>query len=865
MVTDLKYKVGADVSELQQGMQEGSQSVQAFEEHVDDLNATIQEQINNTKTLRQEQKAAMVHVQKMTAAYAKLTKEEKNSNLGQEMARQLHEAEEQAAALVDATGDLNSRIRIMSSDTRNLDILKDTFDAVGSSVTSVLSGIAVATGKQEDFNKAIAAYAGVQSTVNTVTKIANLLNKDSSLMIGIQTLQYKALSKAKELDAKATGKATIAQRVFNAVAKANPYVLLAIGVGTLITALTAYGLFANKATSATEKMNKAMHDASVQGQKDAQKDIVQIDLLYKASTNDKLGKEERLKATKKLIDQYPTYFSNMSTEQVMLGEASKAYQQLKEDIIAVAKAKAYQGKIEELAKENVELEDQIEKQEKLVQETRRLAQEQNKNSKGPKTSGGAVPSGDFLGTIEINKTAQKEQDLLDNLNKKKKENIDLQNKYIDKINDTSDAIDRLEQNEDERNKKNKPVKTNTPKSTVKNDIKYTADSLAALENEFQAFQTNYKNGLLKNVLPEDYRRQVEDFEKRIKDKKIELGLELPETTEQKLKNEIARLQTELAFTLEGSVDEAEIKRLISIYQQRLEKEQARLKVEPELEWTEQDQANLDRQVNDILSGINPDTYFDTDFDFSGLSDTMKTEADKTVEQMNRIKTAIESFKDMMNDPDASDRQIAEAQKQIDVLLPQYDKLKEKATEFNNASTEGIKWNKTMDNLKSAIGNVGSAFSSLSQITEDETFNTAGVIAQAVANLSLSFADAMKNHKSFTVWDWIATGTMGLAQLLTMISSIKSAQGYAEGGIVGGGIVPGHSKYGDKIFARLNSGEGVFTEDQMKRIDSMIDQNTVIVGQQTVHVVGKIRGKDILIVAENNIKEMNKSGKNISFG
>lgn len=816
MATDLKYKVGADVSELQQGMQEGSQSVQAFEEQVDDLNATIQEQINNTKTLRQEQKAAMSHVQKLTAAYAKLSEEEKNSNIGQEMARQLKEAEEQAAALVDATGDLNTKIKNLASDTRALDVMKDGFEIVGGAMTSYLSLLATASGKQEDFNRALAAFAVVQSTVNTVTKIANTLQPQSNLMLAIANMQTKALAKAKQLEAAATVKATVAQRAFNLVAKANPYVLLGTAAVALIGILFGVSNAMKKSEEEIEQMKKEAEE------------------------------------TKKVMDEQRNTMVSASSS--MMETASRisylqgAYKNANDEMSKTAILKQAQSEFKKLGLECKSLNDAqtlLIRQGAQVLEMIRL--------QGEAAAVSALRMEAFKKSFSM---------LLEN-------GYDIDSASI--LAGYNATVLALDKRAEKLNQRIMQLKSQLPmnenkSTTTRNTVQttYTTNSLTALEHKLSDIQSKYKNGLIK-ITPDDYKKQVEDLERQIKDKKIELGLELPETTEQKLKREIERLQTELAFTLEGSVDEAEIKRLISIYQQRLEKEQARLKVEPELEWTEQDQANLDRQINDILSGINPDTYFDTDFDFSGLSDAMKTEAEQTVKQMDRIKSAIESFKDKMNEQDASDPQIAKAQKQIDALLPQYDKLKKKAEEFNNASAKGIKWNKTMDNLKSAIGNVGSAFSSLAQITEDETFNTAGVIAQAVANLSLSFADAMKNHKSFTVWDWIATGAMGLAQLLAMISSIKSAQGYANGGIVGGGIVPGHSKYGDKIFARLNSGEGVFTEDQMKRIDSMMDQNTVIVGQQTVNVVGKIRGKDILIVAENNIKEMNKSGRNISFG
>lgn len=803
MATNLKVSVDVDTGNLKKGMGEATQSMETFEREIQEINT------GELPKLQKEMRKAKQTALNLGLEYSKLSDELKNSKHGQELKRQFDEAVQSAANLVDLSSDINEKIKNLSSDTKSLDALTDGFEVVGGAMTSYLSLIATASGKQEDFNRALSAFAAVQSTVNTVTKIANTLQPQSNLMIGIAAVQSTALAKAKALEAAATTKATIAQRAFNIAAKANPYVLLGMGAAALIGIMLGVSNAMKKSEEEIAQMKKEAEDA-------------------KQSMED--------------------YINTVSGASLSFAETASRVSYLRT---------AYQEANSELAKTSILKQAQAEFR-KLGLECKSLNDAQTLLvNQGAQVIEMIRLQGEAAAVSALRMEAFKKSfnTLLEN-------GYDVEGASI--LAGYNSTVLALDKRAETLNQRITQLKSQLPMSenrstTTRNTVKttYTTDSLAALEHKLSELQSKYKNGLIK-ITPDDYKRQVENLERQINDKKVELGIEFPPTMESKLKTEIERLQRELAFTLEGSVDEAEIKRLISIYQQRLEKEQARLKIEPELEWTPQNEAELNRKVNDILSGINPDTYFDTDFDFSGLSDGMKTEANKTVDQMNRIKTAIESFKDMMNDPDASDRQIATVQRQIDELLPQYDKLKEKATEFNNASNEGIKWNKTMDNLKSSISNVGSAFSSLSQITEDETFNTAGIIAQAVANMSLSFAEAMKNHKSFTVWDWIAAGTMGLSQLLAMIASIKSAQGYATGGVVGG-----HSYQGDRLLARVNSGETIMTEKQAARTNAMLDAKAT--GIQNINIVGKIKGTDILLVAKNTNKMLAKSGTNISIG
>ena len=127
-----------------------------------------------------------------------------------------------------------------------------------------------------------------------------------------------------------------------------------------VTVLTLYGkeitswvasLFKGKtaidtAAAALEQFNSAMAQGSVL----AQSELTKLNLLYNAATDLSKPYEERAEAVKKLQDIYPAYFGNMAAEQVMVGNAVGAYEDLRDAIIEVAQAKAAQELITESSK-----------------------------------------------------------------------------------------------------------------------------------------------------------------------------------------------------------------------------------------------------------------------------------------------------------------------------------------------------------------------------------------------------------------------------------------------------------------------------------------------------------------------------------
>lgn len=118
----------------------------------------------------------------------------------------------------------------------------------------------------------------------------------------------------------------------------------------------------------------------------------------------------------------------------------------------------------------------------------------------------------------------------------------------------------------------------------------------------------------------------------------------------------------------------------------------------------------------------------------------------------------------------------------------------------------------------AIGSIGSAIAMI----DDPTAKVMGTIAQAIATMALSYAQASSMaamNPANAGWGWIAFAATGAATMISSIAAIKSATAgsFAEGGVIGG-----NSYYGDKLYARVNSGETVLNQRQARTALDMMD-------------------------------------------
>lgn len=216
----------------------------------------------------------------------------------------------------------------------------------------------------------------------------------------------------------------------------------------------------------------------------------------------------------------------------------------------------------------------------------------------------------------------------------------------------------------------------------------------------------------------------------------------------------------------------------------------------------------------------------------------------------------------------------EAQKQVDDINKVLSSLKLKpiTVEFDTTSVE--KGTGKMRKGAQSIQQLGSSIAQLGSQVQEPVLNIAGTIAQAIATMVLGYAEASKNASKLTPFGWIAFAATGLATLLTMIASIKSA---TSGSYAHGGIIPGGSYSGDRLTANVNSGEMIINRRQQLQLWRMVQAPLASAPQYNapsnivpslnlaalrssfgaqrvdVNVSGRISGRDLQLITDKRNK------------
>ncbi len=234
--------------------------------------------------------------------------------------------------------------------------------------------------------------------------------------------------------------------------------------------------------------------------------------------------------------------------------------------------------------------------------------------------------------------------------------------------------------------------------------------------------------------------------------------------------------------------------------------------------------------------------------------SLSAPVEKYKTQLISIKTPLQALTEEME-------HLAEAQAKAmspemwQAYQKQIEDIKKKMGQFKG---EGVNSEKSWQAAAQAIGQVGSAVAGL----EDPAAKVAGTIAQAIASVALGYAQATTQAATLGPWAWVAFAATGMAQMISMISAIHSATGYAEGG-----IVKGNSYSGDNVPATvgggmvgLNAGELVLTRAMQGNLASQLQGAGGGGGMQ----VARISGEQIYVALDRYLKRSGR-GEMLTWG
>lgn len=340
------------------GLEELSKQQRELQLQAEEAGESMQAQLRG---VRQE-------IAALTLAYRSLSDEEKQTAQGQELARYIGELTDKAGDLKDAIADTNKAVANTGSDTLG-------FDALAGGMQLAIDGFGLATAgaqvlglSEEDLVEVQTRLQTALVASNALTSLQSNLQKEAALMLGITTVQSKAAATAETIRSWAVGRgtiatkaATIAQAAFNLVAKANPYVLLATAIATVVGALYAFAKGSSEAKKAEEKRQAQMEKAKQQ-QEDYRKAVVDAAgsqiasylKLKKAWEN--LG--DSLDKKKKFITETKDEWHKLGKEINTVNDMERMFRDGTKDMLSAiiirAELKAYESRIQAVADEMVD-------------------------------------------------------------------------------------------------------------------------------------------------------------------------------------------------------------------------------------------------------------------------------------------------------------------------------------------------------------------------------------------------------------------------------------------------------------------------------------------------------------------------------
>lgn len=323
---------------------------------------------------------------------------------------------------------------------------------------------------------------------------------------------------------------------------------------------------------------------------------------------------------------------------------------------------------------------------------------------------------------------------------------------------------------------------------------------------------------------------------------VKVGLEKPEapevkTTLEALQDQLRAAQTDFdnAVTVEAKV--AAMTKVDALQAQINEATNGRLTIEAEVEPQYTQTGSVSDKRKSYANAQTKASRVKNDYDIGLIS---KEEAQRQVDDINKVLASL--------------------------------KLKPITVDFDTTSVE--KGTGKMREGAQSIQQLGSSIAQLGSQVQEPAINIAGTIAQGIATMVLGYAEASKDASKLTPFGWIAFAATGLATLLTMIASIKSA---TSGSYAHGGIIPGGSYSGDRLTANVNSGEMIINRRQQLQLWRMVQaplasapqyatpsnmvpslnlaalRNSFGAQRVDVNVSGRISGRDLQLITDKRNK------------
>lgn len=511
---------------------------------------------------------------------------------------------QRAGELKDAMADASDAMNRYASDTFTLEATAQAFQgiaAAGSIATGVIGMLGV---KNEDLQRILVKVQAAQSVLNGVTAIANILNKDSALMLKIKAIRSAASRTATVAETAATNANTVAQvankgslvagtaaqtawNTAKAIGKAmvgDFTGLLLLGIGALTTYAIATADSSEKNDENSESMKRQKREIEslkettntyVSGAASAYANLMtKYDDLRDSWNKLKSAKEKNqfLKDNKTKIEELTTAVKGVDSAENFFkdktGDVVKAFRLRAQ----AAGAAALQVDLYRRAME-AEMNKKYNMRGNIVDETsynrlpehlrRQLQVQRTERRETGETEYHPGPDGGYRTKKKVDVPVawkipeNASEELLDALNKAGAYNAAASKEYQRLMEQVEWADKKHEELLDKANKLLAPGTTtkgngggHTPKPDKKDDKKKlepVKDSVQDLRNRIQDMQTLLSYGLIPADKIEVTKANVKKLQEELEKKEIELGLREPKKADVKkfAKGSVAAIQEEI--------------------------------------------------------------------------------------------------------------------------------------------------------------------------------------------------------------------------------------------------------------------------------------------------------------------------------
>lgn len=811
-----------------------------------------------------------------------------------------------AGEMKDAIADANDAVNRYASDTMNLEAAAQAFQGIAAAGSIATGAIALLGDENKDLVKILTKVQAAQSILNGVMAIANILNKDSALMLKIKQIRQAANVATTVKDTVATTANTAATTANTAAVTANTVaqnasnVAIAIGkalfgdfTGLAIVAaagLMAYGVAAATSADEQEELNSELERGK--NVQNAYYDEYNSNLSKTMSSYSRLQTSwNQLKSESEKnqwIKDNKDAFNDLGFEINNTADAERFFVQNEAKVIASFTARAEAAA---LAAQQVELFNQALKDIPQVGDIKsaKWFGENNLGTKGRQDKN----QGFMRFEYKYEFTEADRQKLIDDRLKAARETGEKLSKLqLDAEKRASNLA--AEAGVKEYKKKKDNLLKKGGKTTSKVEIKTDPNSLHAAENELKDLEEVRSKMNVDSPDLSKVNADIEKLKKEIEQKKIKLGIEAEikiesgseEDIDKKIK-ELEKKQINLEINSDGWLElDDQIKALKS----KLELETKGIEVKaPNIKDA------LNGQINETINGYKQAiqvlenslqgkklNIVNTE-DISAKIQEVQTELnslDPNTDNFEQSKQQLQSWIDKLEE--LKDK----AAKGVEVRAMDLDggktfdeytsKIKEykqsleglESTFEKNIQTPAEKSREKLQSLADSVGQIGSAFSTSAQafkLMGDESTAAAlqvvgsmsdmvaQVIPQIMALIGVKEGEAMASGTASAAALPFPANIAAIATIVATVISTFATIASVVGSFADGGIIQGASHHGDHMLARVNAGEMIINQKDQKRLWDFIHEGKTESSGGVVIPEVKLKGSDIYLSFKNYTK------------